>query len=72
MDIDKNIHMVFLRKGEMIPSLFKECERAIRNMHPSWNITLWDEEAGMQFLRDTICMLVHRGMNLNPIHHISA
>ena len=26
----------------------------IRDMHPSWNITLWDEETGTQFLRDNL------------------
>ena len=54
MSIAKNIHLVFLRKDEIIPPLFKECERMIRNMHPSWNITLWDEETGTQFLRDNL------------------
>ena len=54
MSIAKNIHLVFLRKDEIIPPLFKKCERMIRDMHPSWNITLWDEETGTQFLRDNL------------------
>ena len=35
MGISKNIHLVFLRKDETIPPLFKECERKIRDMHPA-------------------------------------
>lgn len=54
MNIAKNIHLVFLRKDETIPPLFKECERKIRDMHPSWDITLWDEETGTQFLKDNL------------------
>ena len=44
MKIAKNIHLIFLRKDEIIPPLFKECERKIREMHPSWSVTLWDEK----------------------------
>lgn len=44
MKIAKNIHLIFLRKDEIIPPLFKECERKIREMHPLRNITLWDEK----------------------------
>ena len=40
MKIAKNIHLIFLRKDEIIPPLFKECERKIREMHPLRNITL--------------------------------
>ena len=54
MGISKNFHLVFLRKDETIPPLFKECERKIRDMHPSWDITLWDEETGTQFLKDNL------------------
>lgn len=51
MSISKDIHLIFLRRDEIIPSLFKECERRIREMHPSWNITLWNEESGLQYLK---------------------
>lgn len=54
MSIAKKIHLVFLRRNEKVPSLFTECECQIRNMHPSWNVTLWDEEAGTQFLKDNV------------------
>ncbi len=40
MKIAKNIHLIFLRKDEIIPPLFKECERKIREMHLLRNITL--------------------------------
>lgn len=52
MSVTKNIHLVFLRRDETIPPLFRECERCIRDMHPSWNITLWDEVSGTQFLKE--------------------
>lgn len=54
MSIAKNIHLVFLRRDEIVPPLFKECERRIRDMHPLWNITLWDEVSGGQFLKDSL------------------
>lgn len=54
MKIAKNIHLIFLRKDEIIPPLFKECERKIREMHPSWSVTLWDEDTGVQFLKDNL------------------
>lgn len=50
----RKIHLVFLRKSERIPPLFSECERLIRNMHPSWDITRWDEETGLAFLRENL------------------
>ena len=54
MSIVKKIHLVFLRRDEIVPPLFKECERRIRDMHPSWNVTLWDEVSGIQFLKDSL------------------
>lgn len=51
MGISKNIHLVFLRKDETPPPLFKECERKIRDMHPSWDITLYLESTvGVQIV----------------------
>ena len=52
MAFNKNIHLIFLRRDEVVPPLFRGCERLVRNMHLSWNVTLWDEETGMQFLRE--------------------
>lgn len=54
MSIAKKIHLVFLRRDEIVPPLFKECERCIRDMHSSWNVTLWDEVSGVQFLKDSL------------------
>lgn len=54
MSITKKIHLVFLRRDEIVPPLFKECERRIRDMHPSWIVTLWDEVSGIQFLKDSM------------------
>lgn len=51
MSIKKNIHLIFLRRDENIPPLFRKCECLIRDMHPSWNITLWDGETGTNFLK---------------------
>ncbi len=52
MNTERNIHLVFLRRDESIPSLFLECEKLIRDMHPSWNIIRWDEETGLLFLKE--------------------
>ena len=54
MSISKNIHLIFLRRDEAIPSLFLECKHRIMEMHPSWNITLWNEETGIQFLNNNL------------------
>ena len=54
MSISKNIHFIFLRRDEAIPSLFLECKHRIMEMHPSWNITLWNEETGIQFLNNNL------------------
>ena len=54
MSIAKNIHLIFHNWGEStIPPLYKQCEKVIREKHPSWNITLWDDEMGEQFVRET-------------------
>ena len=54
MRITKSIHLIFLRRDEAIPSLFRECKHRIREMHPSWNITLWNEESGLQYLKNEL------------------
>ena len=54
MRIAKSIHLIFLRRDEAIPSLFRECKHRIREMHPSWNITLWNEESGLQYLKNEL------------------
>ena len=54
MSISKNIHLIFLRRDEIIPPVFKQCEHCIRELHPSWNITLWNEETGIQFLDENM------------------
>ncbi len=54
MSIAKNIHLIFLRRDEVVPPLFKQCERMIRDIHPSWDVTLWNEETGIQFLRENL------------------
>ena len=41
-------------RDEAIPSLFRECKHRIREMHPSWNITLWNEESGLQYLKNEL------------------
>ena len=48
----KNIHMIFLRKEESIPPVFRDCKRRIRKMHPSWDIMLWNEDYAMLFLEE--------------------
>lgn len=54
MGTERNIHLVFLRRNEIIPPLFLECEKLIRDMHPSWNIIRWDEEIGLHFLKENL------------------
>lgn len=54
MRIGKNIHLVFLRHGEVIPAFFIECENQIRALHPLWNVIQWDEKNGLQFLNDNL------------------
>lgn len=54
MRITKSIHLIFLRRDEAVPSLFRECKHRIREMHPSWNITLWNEESGLQYLKNEL------------------
>lgn len=54
MSIVKNIHLIFHNWGDdTIPPLFRQCERRIHEMHPSWNITLWDDQMGMQHVKNT-------------------
>ena len=50
----KNIHLIFLRKDEAIPYLFKDCEKRIRDMHSSWNVVRWNEDTGILFLRQSL------------------
>lgn len=52
MGITKNIHLIFHDWGEPCPPLFMECEKRIRDMHPSWNIKMWDDEAGFEFVKE--------------------
>lgn len=54
MSTPKNIHLVFLRRDEVIPALFHTCEKHIREMHPSWNIVRWNEENGMLYLKEKL------------------
>lgn len=54
MTTERNIHLVFLRRDEVVPHLFIECEKQIRALHPSWNVIRWDEESGLQFLNENL------------------
>lgn len=63
----KNIHMIFLRKEESMLPVFRDCEQRIRKMHPSWNITLWDEDSALLFLEEHLpeCVRAYQSFRHN-------
>lgn len=50
--IPNNIHLVFLRSDEPFPELFTKCMQRIKDMHPSWNVRLYNDQDAQQILQE--------------------
>ncbi len=49
--IPNRIHLIFLREDEAFPELFSNCMQRIKNMHPSWNVHLYNEQNAQEIIK---------------------
>ncbi|MDU1890060.1 MAG: glycosyltransferase [Dysgonomonas sp.] len=50
--IPNTIHLIFLREDEEFPKLFTDCMQRIKDMHPDWNIKLYNERDAQKILKE--------------------
>jgi len=49
--IPKKIHFVFLSKTEKMPEFFEHCVGVAKELHPDWEINLYDEDSAAQIIQ---------------------
>lgn len=50
--ITKNIHLVYINEKDVMPEVFLDTYERIKLFHPSWNITLYDDNDARQILTE--------------------
>lgn len=63
--IPKNIHLVYINEHKEIPEIFKKTYDRIKSFHPSWNITLYDDNDARQILTEHLPYLLPTYNKLN-------
>jgi len=50
--IPKKIHFIFLSKTEKMPDFFEHCFGVAKELHPDWEINLYDEDDATQLIKN--------------------